>query len=99
VEHKPVGLTPNKFKIVFQKEEDFKNDFKKIRSQLKIPDDHIAYYFPDECPSYKLEFYIIDIENGLEKYYVPEQNHLIVVSKDHRWTKEPEFIFWRIDSE
>lgn len=97
VEHKPVGLTQNKFKMSFQKEEDFKNAINRIKTQLGLPDDYIAYYFPVKCPDYKLEFYIMDIEYGLEKYYVPEEGHLILVGKDHIWTKEPDFVYWKSD--
>ena len=93
-EHKPVGLSQGKFKIDFSKEEDFKNGFKKLKLQLKLTDDYVAYYFPIKCPDYRLEIYLLEVENGLEKYYVPEEGHLIVIKKDHVWTKEPDFLYW-----
>ncbi len=70
------------------KEEDLKN--------IKLPDGHIGYYFFAECPSYKQEYFIVDLtEEGLDKYHVPEQGYLIIVKKDHKWTKEPNFVYWR----
>jgi hypothetical protein len=79
-----------KIKIDIPKEEDLR--------KIKIPEDHIAYYFPSECPSYKQEFFLIDTEEGLEKYYVPEEKHMIIVKKDHRWTKEPDFVHWKYEA-
>jgi hypothetical protein len=86
-------LYTKKIQIDLQ-EDNFKN--------LKIPEDHVAYYFPTECPDYKLGFYIVDKEyrennkgDDLERYYIPEEKHLIIVKKDHIWTKEPNFTFWK----
>jgi len=77
-----------KIKIDFTKEEDFKN--------VKLPDGHVGYYFFEECPSYKQEYFLIDFtDEGLEKYHVPEQGHLLVVKKDHKWSKEPNFTYWK----
>jgi hypothetical protein len=86
--------TSKKIKMVIQKEEEFKN--------IRIPDNHVAYYFYEECPDYKLGYFIVDKEKrtdeneeGLERYHVPEQYHLIIVQKDHIWTKEPNFKYWK----
>jgi hypothetical protein len=83
-------FTNKKIKLDIQKEEDLK--------KFNIPDGHIIYYFPDKCPDYKSEFFLIDNENGLDKYYIPEEKHIILVKKDHRWTKQPDFIYWKFES-
>lgn len=77
--------------------------FKKIKSDISsleelnkiiVPQDHIIYYFPSKCPDYKQEFYLISVENGLDRYYVPEEKHLIIVNKNHHWNKKPDFDYW-----
>jgi len=79
--------TVKKIKINFQNEEDFK--------KFHIPDGHTGYYFPTTCPSYKLEYFIVDKDEHLERYHVPEEGYLIIVKKEHLWTKEPDFTYWR----
>jgi hypothetical protein len=82
-------LFENAKKIKLELNED---DFKKI----KAPDDSVLYYFPNKCPDYKQGFFLVSIENNLEKYYVPEEHHLILIKKDHKWTKEPDnLIYWK----
>jgi len=87
-------LISGKLKILdpIPDEETFKNIVKDIKLQNPDYQDHIAYYFPNECPSYKLEYFIIDSK----KYYVPEEGYLIFVKKDHKWTKEPNFPYFMI---
>jgi len=72
---------------LIQKEDDLK--------KLKIPDDHVVYYFPGKCPSYKQDIFLISTEDGLDKYYVPEEYHLVLVQKTNRWSKEPDFTYWK----
>ncbi len=80
-----------KIKIDIPKEEDFK--------VLKIPENYVGYYFFDKCPEYKQEFFLIDLtEEGLEKYHIPEQGYLIIVKKEHKWTKEPDFAYWKLEN-
>jgi hypothetical protein len=79
-----------KIKIDIQTEDDFK--------KINIPDEHTLYYFPSICPDYKQGVFITSIENGLSKYYVPEENHLILVKKDHIWTKQPDFNYWKLEN-
>lgn len=55
----------------------------------KINNDQMAYYFPEDCPGYKEEYFLRD--NETDKYYVPQKNRIIVVSKNHTWTKQPTF--------
>ncbi len=76
-----------KVKTDIQKEEDLK--------KIKIPDNYIVYYFPVKCPDYKQEFFLVSNEEGLEKYYLPEENHLILIKKEHKWTKDPNFVYWK----
>ena len=47
------------------------------------------YYFPGDCPSYKEEVYIKTGKDGMERYYVPEKNSIILVDDSHSWTKDP----------
>lgn len=67
-------------------EEDLKN--------VIFPEGHTLYYFPEECPDYKQEYYIVVKSEGSKthKYYVPEKGHLLVVPNNHEWTKEPNFV-------
>jgi len=77
-----------KMKIDIPNEEYLKN--------IKLPENHIAYYFFSKCPEYKQEYFLVDhTVKDLEKYHVPEQGHLIIVKKDHKWTKEPNFEYWK----
>ena len=55
----------------------------------------VLYYFPVECPDYAKNMLIIVQEGNLDRYFVPEMETLIVVKKNHKWTKEPSFIFWK----
>ena len=94
-----------KIKISFSKEEEFlnfvsvkdfvsnTNDFTNVNEQSN---EYIAYYFPEGCPSYKLGYLLVDTnEEGRDNYYVPEDGYLIIVNKEHRWTKEPSFKYWK----
>ena len=60
-----------------------------IYNKLKLENNQMAYYFPEECPSYKEGYYIRD--NETDKYYVPEKDKIIIVNKNNTWTKEPTF--------
>jgi hypothetical protein len=85
-----------KIKINFSKEDEFisfiNDDFKKVN---QLSNEYIAYYFPEGCPSYKSGYFLIDKnEEGQENYYVPEDGYLVIVNKDHQWTKEPSFEYW-----
>lgn len=87
-----------KFKIDFLKEEDFKNFFRAPEGATLRGQTHIAYYFPGPCPYYKLEYFLVDLtDEGLETYHVPEEGYLIIVKKDHKWTKEPDFTYWKLE--
>jgi len=76
-----------KVKILIDKEDDLKG--------ITIPSDYVVYYFPEKCPDYKSGYFLIDLSNDLEKYYIPEDNHLIIINKNHIWTKEPDFLYWK----
>jgi len=60
-----------------------------------IPEDMVLYYFPEECPDFTKGIYISIIVNDLEKYYIPENNNFLLVKKEHKWTKDPNFVLWR----
>lgn len=78
---------PYKVNIYLDKEE-FEN--------MKIPENKVAYYFPEECPSYKNNVFLYTKINGLDKYYIPEQHYLIIINKDHTWTNNPDkLVFWK----
>jgi hypothetical protein len=87
--HEPMTVfNSHKIKTDIANEEDFKN--------IKLPDGYVGYYFFGECPSYKQEYFLIDLtDEGLEKYHVPQQGHLVIVKKDHWWSKEPNFTYWK----
>ena len=67
-------------------------NFKKI----KMKDDMILYYFPTECPDYTKDIFVhVITSKSLDRYLLPEEKTLIIVKKDHKWTKEPiGFIYW-----
>lgn len=80
-----------KIKIDFSNQENF-NNF------IKDNIDHNyynGYYFPEECPSYKLEYFLIENNENNENYYVPEKGYMIIIKKEHTWTKEPTFTYWK----
>lgn len=83
--------TPDQFKkfIGVQREEDLK--------KIKIPENHVIYFFPEKCPDYKSDCFLVNTVGGLDKYYLPEENYIIIIKKDHKWTKEPNFIYWKFD--
>ena len=85
-----VQQSKTKIRINFSKEE----DFIKFVGNL---DNEVAYYFPEGCPSYKSEYYLVDFNDNKENYHVPEDGYLIIVKKDHKWTKEPNFLYWKVD--
>jgi hypothetical protein len=105
--------TVRKLKIPFSKEEDFKNwctnynvfvngtkEFTSITD--KQNDRHTVYYFQDGCPGYKLGYFLVDTDDeGHENYHVPEDGYVIIVNKEHKWTKDtkelPNFSYWKIE--
>lgn len=97
-----------KVNVFFQNEDEFINTVKK----MKI--DKVVYYFPVKCPDYKMEYFLIDTYENLEedtlsspssdkiileKYYVPEEGSMIIVKKDHKWSKYPDFLYWKYSNE
>jgi hypothetical protein len=61
-----------------------------------VPEDMSLYYFPEECPSYKEDTFLITKENDLDKYYIPEKNYLVLLNKQHTWTKKPDkIVMWK----
>ena len=85
-----LDLNTKKIKINISKEEDLK--------KIKIPDNHVIYYFPSKCPNYKEEFFLTETDEGLDKYYVPEEGYVIIIKKDHKWTKDPDFVYWKLEN-
>ncbi len=84
--------TENDIKIKINKLLTFE-EFKKI----SINPNMNLYYFHSDCPGYKEDILISTKNNGLDKFYVPERNFLILVKKDHQWTKEPKGeYFWKL---
>ena len=54
------------------------------------------YYFPEECPSYDMDMLLYIEIDGMEKYFIPEKNTLILIEKKHKWTKVfDNFIIWK----
>jgi hypothetical protein len=90
-----ISLKPGKIKMKIQKEEEM--------NKIIIPDEHIVYYFHSECPGYKEDILIVEknhIDNEeIENYYLPEEGHAIIVKKNHVWSKEPNFKFWKLEKE
>jgi len=97
-----------KIKINFSKEEDFikfingnvRNDFIRNTNDFtvtKVDNELVAYYFPEGSPSYKSEYFLIDTDDNKENYHVPEDGYLIIVKKDHKWTKDPDFTYWKAE--
>ena len=69
-----------------------KEEFDKI----KIPDNMVLYYFPEECPEYTKEMYMRIKLETFEKYFIPEKHTLIIIEKDHKWINEPTgFALWQ----
>lgn len=63
---------------------------------LVVPEGKSLYYFPEECPDYKEEIYLHIKENDLDKYYIPEKNYLVLLNKQHSWTKKPDkIVMWK----
>lgn len=73
---------PQKIKAVVNDPVDLNN--------YAVPDGYTIYYFPQQCPSYKTCPKIIDVVNGLKRYFVPEIGHVIVVSDKHVWSENPD---------
>lgn len=92
VPHEIPNDTSRKFKINISNEEEFKT----IAEKIKVLEGSTFYYFPEVCPSYRSEYYLIDKNDKmLERYYLPEEKHLIIVGPDHKWTKPPDFVHWK----
>lgn len=63
---------------------------------IKISENKVLYYFPEVCPSYKEDIFLHTKINGLDKYYIPERKYLIVINKNHTWTKNPDkLVYWK----
>ncbi len=81
-------VEPNKKKYIVLNRDKF-ND-------MEIKEGYNYYYFPDECPSYKEDFILMTLDEGVEKFFVPEKNHLICIHNNHKWIKEPKnFEYWK----
>ena len=112
--HDPKAI--RKIKMAFSKEEDFTNwctnyihnvfvngtnEFTSINDKQKH-NGYTVYYFPEGCPNYKLGYFLVDTDNdGHENYHVPEDKHVIIINKEHRWTKDtreiPNFNYWKTE--
>jgi len=90
-----IVLKPGKIKMKLSKEEEI--------NKMIIPNEHVVYYFHSECPGYKEDILIIEKDHigneEIENYYLPEEGYIIVVKKNHMWSKEPDFKFWKLERE
>jgi hypothetical protein len=91
-----------KFKINFSKEEEFTNwctNFVHVfvgGTNEFTKNGRVVYYFPEGCPNYKQGYFLVDTDDeGHENYHVPEDGYVIIVNKDHKWTKDPTFSYWK----
>ncbi len=77
---------PKKIKVKLTKEE---------FDRIKIPENIAIFYFPEDCPDYTSEIYIVS--NILfERYFIPEKESLIIVEKDHKWTNDHKnIVMWQ----
>jgi len=65
-------------------------------NQVEIPECTVLYYFPEDCPTFKDDKFIKVTKNGLENFYLPEKNCLLLIPKEHVWTKEPGLLkYWK----
>ena len=62
--------------------------------KLEPPEGHVIYYFPEECPDYTKDILLIEDTEYGNKYFLPEKNSLVKISKEHKWTKEFR-LFWK----
>lgn len=63
---------------------------------LVVPEGMVLYYFPEECPSYDMDIFIVSEKDNAEKYYVPEKNSLLLIDSDHKWTNSfDKYVLWK----
>lgn len=59
---------------------------KEIFDGIEIPG-YILFYFPNDCPDYKEDIFLIEKTIHGDKYYLPEKNSLIKLI-NFEWSKE-----------
>jgi hypothetical protein len=63
---------------------------------ITVPEDKTLYYFPEECPTYEMDIFLVSGEDEVEKYFIPEKNFLLLIEKDHKWTNPFDmYVMWK----
>ena len=56
---------------------------------------YCLYYFPNKCPNYDEDIFLVESTNDGDRYYLPESETLLKITCNHTWSNkfEGDFLF------